>query len=256
MLKNLLNGLVTALSMYSIIPMPQLEWNKNTMKYALCFFPFVGVIIGGAVYGLTLLCQWLNLGATVFGAILVSTPVIISGAIHIDGLIDTGDAVYSRLDKEKKLEILKDPHVGAFGIILCVGYFVLSFGIATEFYNDISLLPILCLGYILSRCYVALSIVGIKTAKDSGLAYIFSDNASKKAVKIVGIILAGLTCLLMIYLNVYIGITVLVLSALGFFLFKAFCLKKFGGISGDLAGYLLCTMEFGILAICTFGVRI
>lgn len=39
-------------------------------------------------------------------------PLIVSGGIHLDGLVDTADALYSRRETEKKLEILKDPHVG------------------------------------------------------------------------------------------------------------------------------------------------
>ena len=255
-MKQILSGLVTALSMYSIIPMPQLEWNKNTMKYAMCFFPLIGLLIGGVAYGFTILSEYLQLSGMLFSAIFVLIPVILSGAIHLDGLIDTGDAVYSRLDRDRKLEILKDPHVGAFGVILCVGYFVLSFGVAGQFYEDTTLLPILCLGYVLSRGYSALSIVSFTTARNSGLAYIFSDNASKKAVKITSVIYIILTLSAMIFINVVCGLVVAVLSVLGFLLFKTFCYKKFGGLTGDLAGYLLCIMEFGVLAVATIGVML
>lgn len=256
MVKNIINGLVTALSMYSIVPMPQLEWNKNTMKYAMCFFPVVGLIIGAIVYGFTIMSNHFNLNPLLFSSVLVLIPVIISGAIHLDGLIDTGDAIYSRLDKERKLEILKDPHVGAFGVILCAGYFLLSFGVAGQFYENSKLLPILCLGYTLSRGYSALSIVSFKTAKNSGLAYVFSDNASKKTVKVTSVLYISLSLALMMIFNLVVGIIVLVLSVLWFLVFKTFCYKKFGGLTGDLAGYLLCTMEFIILVIATFGVMI
>ena len=46
-MKKLLGGLVTAFSMYSAIPMPQVEWTGDSMKYALCFFPLVGTLTGG-----------------------------------------------------------------------------------------------------------------------------------------------------------------------------------------------------------------
>ncbi|MEG0692244.1 MAG: adenosylcobinamide-GDP ribazoletransferase [Oscillospiraceae bacterium] len=256
MVKNLLSGLVTALSMYSIMPMPQIEWNKNTMKYAMCFFPLIGFIIAGVVYGFTLLCKFLGLNAMLFASVLVLIPIIISGAIHLDGLIDTGDAVYSRLPKERKLEILKDPHVGAFGVILCVGYFILSFGVAGQFYENTSLLLILCLGYVLSRSYSALAIVTFQTAKNSGLAYIFSDNASKKTVKYTSILYIILSVIGMLFVNVVCGIIAIVLSVIGFWLFKTFCYKQFGGLTGDLAGYLLCILEFMMLVIATFGVML
>lgn len=242
--------------MYSILPMPQLEWNKNTMKYAMCFFPLVGAMIGGAVYGLTLLCGFLGVNVLLFATALVLTPILLSGAIHLDGLIDTGDAVYSRLPKERKLEILKDPHVGAFGVILCVSYFVLSLGVFGQFYENIELLPILCLGYILSRGFSGLAIVSFSTAKNSGLAYIFADNASKTTVKITSLIYIIGAIIGMMLVNLVCGAVILVLSAIGFFLFKTFCYRKFGGLTGDLAGYLLCIMEFMVLCVATFGVML
>ncbi|WMJ22046.1 adenosylcobinamide-GDP ribazoletransferase [Paludicola sp. MB14-C6] len=256
MVKDIISGLVTAFSMYSIVPMPQMEWNKNTMKYAMCFFPLIGLLIGGVVYGATALSSYFKISPLLYSAILVFIPIIISGAIHLDGLIDTGDALYSRLERERKLEILKDPHVGAFGVILCGGYLLLSFGVAGQFYQNTKLLPFLCLGYILSRGYSALSIVSFKTAKNSGLAYIFSDNASKKTVKITSLLYIIIAYVGMLFINPIIGMITLALSLGRFILFKMMCYKKFGGLTGDLAGYLLCTIEFIILCISAFGVMI
>ena len=53
-MKGVFNGLLIALSMYSKIPVPQAEWNERNMRYALCFFPLVGAVIGGIGYGLYL----------------------------------------------------------------------------------------------------------------------------------------------------------------------------------------------------------
>ena len=51
-MNGVFNGLLIALSMYSKIPVPQAEWNERNMRYALCFFPLVGAIIGGIGCGL------------------------------------------------------------------------------------------------------------------------------------------------------------------------------------------------------------
>lgn len=256
MLKNILSGWVTAFSMYSILPMPNLPWNKNTMKYAMCFFPMIGAVIGGAVYGIARLCAFLELSELLFSAVLVLTPVLLSGAIHLDGLIDTGDALYSRLEKDRKLEILKDPHIGAFGVILCVAYFIISFGVFGQFHENTALLPLLCLGYILSRGLSGLAMVSFSTAKNSGLAYIFADNASKTTVKITSILYIVGAIGGMMAVNLFCGILILVFSGVGFLWFKKFCYQTFGGLTGDLAGYYLCIMEFMVLCVATFGVRL
>ena len=54
----------------------------------------------------------------------VLIPVLVTGGIHLDGLLDTADALSSWQTRERRLEILKDSHAGAFAIIVCCGYFL------------------------------------------------------------------------------------------------------------------------------------
>ena len=110
---KLLYSCIIAISMYSRIPVPQIQWTKERMKHALCFFPLVGLIQG------LFLALWLWLAEEVFrlspamtGLWAAALPVLITGGIHMDGFLDTMDGVCSYGDREKKLEILKDPHLG------------------------------------------------------------------------------------------------------------------------------------------------
>ena len=45
-----LEPMIIAFSMYSKIPMPRIEWNKENMKYTMCFFPLIGVVTGAIIY--------------------------------------------------------------------------------------------------------------------------------------------------------------------------------------------------------------
>lgn len=121
---NLFGSLVIAFSMYSRVPMPQLEWTKERMKYVMCFFPLIGAVIGLLNVSVVLGCN--ALGFRHFGQILpVVIPILVTGGIHMDGFLDVVDARSSHKDRKKKLEILKDPHTGAFAIIGCGVYLVL-----------------------------------------------------------------------------------------------------------------------------------
>lgn len=131
-LRDLGNSLIVAFSMYSKIPMPRADWTDDTMKYAMCFFPWIGWVIGAldalwlylsSAWGLTLLLR-----AAVFTAI----PILVTGGIHLDGFLDTSDAMSSWREREKRLEILKDSHTGAFAIINAGLWFVLFFGFAAQ----------------------------------------------------------------------------------------------------------------------------
>jgi adenosylcobinamide-GDP ribazoletransferase len=233
--------------------MPKTNWDKSSMKYALCFFPFVGMVIGFFVYLLTVICVNLELNFLLFCAIMVALPIIISGGIHLDGFIDTSDAIFSRQAKEKKLEILKDSHIGAFALISCAIYIILQFGLWGQFYDNKKFVLIIMLGFILSRALSALSIVSFKTANNSGIAYLFSDSADKKAVKIVVSLYILILAIFMLYISIFIGMIALLASLVWFLIYKRICYNAFGGITGDLAGYFLQISELIILGAVVIG---
>ena len=107
-----LDSCLIAISMYSKIPVPQVEWTKEKMNHAMCFFPLVGAV-QGCLLGLWLViaAQFdLSVGIRFLWASAI--PFLVTGGIHMDGFMDTMDAVHSYGDRTKKLEILKDPHLG------------------------------------------------------------------------------------------------------------------------------------------------
>ena len=128
-MKNWWNSLVLAFAMYSKIPTPEADWEKEKMRYVMCFFPLVGAVIGALICGWTLLCGSMAIGGGLRAAVYVLLPVLVTGGIHLDGYLDTCDALHSYAPKERKLEILKDPHTGAFAIICGISLFMMNFGL-------------------------------------------------------------------------------------------------------------------------------
>lgn len=233
-----------AFSMYSKIPMPNTEWNKKTMKYAICFFPMVGFVIGLIMYLWFILSEHLAIGNILRTAIYVTIPIVITGGIHIDGFVDTMDAINSYQPIERKLEILKDSHIGAFALIGAITYFILDFGVWSEAGRiSVDAMMILGIGFILSRSLSGYSIATFKCAKDSGLARTFADAADKKIVSIIMIVYIVVCSILMIIIDVKMGIIAVICALLTFIYYKNMSMKKFGGITGDLAGFFLQTCE-------------
>lgn len=249
----MIKGLITAFSMYSSIPMPRTELDENSMKYTMACFPLVGALIGGFVWLWAWVCAELGIGSELFAAVLTLIPVVLSGAIHIDGLIDTGDAMYSRQPMEKKLEILKDPHVGAFGIILCCGNFLLFFAFATELLSSLHIIPIVGLGFVLSRALCAFSVVTLSKAKDTGLAFMFGSSAQQRFVRAASLLFVIATAVGMVAIHPVIGGGAVLLSALWFLRFWRMSKRLFGGITGDLCGYMLCFTELIVIGVAAIG---
>lgn len=251
-MKNVFDGLITAFSMYSILPMPQKKWNRDSMKYALCFLPLVGAIIGAVVYGWCVLCQHLELGALLFATVATLLPIFLSGGIHLDGFIDTSDALYSRREREKKLEILKDPHVGAFGVMMCGGLLLLEVGLYGQLYENMKFLPIVLIGFVFSRNISALSVISFKKAKTTGLVATFSENSSRSSVVVFILLNAVLLVILCDFSVLLTGAVAIVLFA-WLFLYRQLVYREFGGVTGDTAGFFLHICELLLLIIAVVG---
>ena len=244
----LLNAMIIAIAMYSKIPMPRVDWNEKNMRYAMCFFPLVGVIIGvlEAVAG-NLITVWKGEGTFFYAVVLTLIPVFITGGIHLDGFADTMDAKSSYGDREKKLEILKDPHTGAFAIISLCYYFLLCVGIFSEMRTE--RLFAAALVFVFSRSLSGISVVTFPAAKNSGLLRTFQDGAQKRNVRIV-LIIWLLAAGVGFYLTAGLcGVVAAVVGLAVFFYYYQFSRKQFGGITGDLAGYFLQLCELFMLAV-------
>lgn len=244
----LLNAMIIAIAMYSKIPMPRVDWNEKNMRYAMCFFPLVGVIIGVLeIVAGNLITVWKGEGTFFYAVVLTLIPVFITGGIHLDGFADTMDAKSSYGDREKKLEILKDPHTGAFAIISLCCYFLLCVGIFNEMRTEH--LFAAALVFVFSRSLSGISVVTFPAAKNSGLLRTFQDGAQKRNVRIVLIFWLFATVVGSYLTAGLCGVAAAAVGLAVFFYYYQFSRKQFGGITGDLAGYFLQLCELFMLAV-------
>lgn len=247
-MKSIINGFFIAVSMCSKIPMPKVEWNKKNMKYALCFFPVIGLVIGALLYGWSVVCYQCGFGQTCFALVGAAIPIIITGGIHMDGFMDTADALHSYEKKEKKLDILKDPHVGAFAVIAAVCYFLL-YGAGLTLIWKRSQLLLLGLSFIISRVLSGMSLVWFPAAKKDGMLHSLASAAHKRTVRVVLVTLLALCFVSAVMIQPIIG-AVMALAAMWVWTYYYYMSKKqFGGITGDLAGYFLCLCELSSVLV-------
>ncbi|MBR5337073.1 MAG: adenosylcobinamide-GDP ribazoletransferase [Lachnospiraceae bacterium] len=253
-MKTFFQNWAVSFSMYSKIPMPHFEWNNDNMKYSMCFFPLVGVVIGFVQMWARYFCVHFHMSQAFTGVILTLIPVVISGGIHLDGLLDTADALSSNQPKERKLEILKDSHAGAFAIITGVCYFLLDFA----FMSEVSWLTvyIIAVGYMVSRGLSGFAVVTFKCAKNSGLVATFSDMSQRMVVRVVSLIYVIIGYGLMIFISPLIGGIAILASLLVFLYYRVMSYRQFGGINGDLAGFFLQICELAIVMAAVVGEKI
>lgn len=236
-----LQTIAVAFAMFSALPMPQFAWNEKNMRYALCAFPLIGVVIGA----LWCLCGALPLPGFARAAVFCLMPVWVTGGIHLDGYADTCDALSSYGDTAKKLEILKDPHCGAFAVIRLCSYFIayLALCVCVQFTPRVGVLWTLAL--VGERALSGLAVAAFPMAKNTGLAHTFATAADKTNVRRVLTVL----CVLLGEALVALGGWALVLAACAVFVRYYHAAKnQFGGTTGDLAGWFLQKCEIWMLA--------
>ena len=177
---NVLQGLLLALSSFSKIPVPQIEWREENMRYMMCFFPVVGLVIGVVIGLWVWFSQAIGFGPTLFGAGLALLPIAVSGGIHMDGFCDVVDAQSSHAEPTRKREILKDPHSGAFAAIAVAAYIVAYAAVASELVAGWRIVVLLAGMHIASRCMSGIATVVFPTSSSKGMLSMFHESARGK----------------------------------------------------------------------------
>lgn len=245
-MKSLWNNFKVAFSMFSKIPMPRADWTEENMKYMICFFPFVGTVIGFLSMGAAYAGKYFGFGQNFTAVVLVLLPVFVTGGIHVDGLLDTADALSSWRDRERRLEILKDSHAGAFAVITACVYFLAWFGAYSELMAFSDGVVLMALGFMVSRCLSGIGVVSFPKARADGTVAEFSKQSENRLVQGVLIFYLVVLFILMILVSPLKGIITFVTALLIFAWYYHMAMKYFGGTTGDLSGYFLCLCELGM----------
>ncbi|SFC55154.1 adenosylcobinamide-GDP ribazoletransferase [Butyrivibrio sp. YAB3001] len=254
---NLFKSIAISFSLYSKIPMPIFEWKEENYKHAIAFLPLVGMVIGIISFVLSFLCSTFHMPVFFVTAILTLVPVFLTGGFHLDGFMDVQDALHSYQPREKKLEIMKDPHIGAFAVIgvgalalMWLGFMYLL--VDRAFLSEkITSLWAFCGIYPLVRAFCGLSSILFKNAKKDGMLSMETGKSGKLDVCLLSV--QGIASFLfMLFMNVLTGICALAGVILFTFWYKKMCQKQFGGVTGDTAGFFVVAGEVFLLMVISF----
>ena len=242
-----MKSLIIAFAMYSKVPMPRVDWEKKALAWALCFFPLVGAVIGAVLYGWMVLAQYLGFGPLFFAAFALLIPIALNGGIHLDGFCDTCDALSSHQTRERKLEILKDSHTGAFAIICCGLYLLVFFACWCEAAAVGRAALVLALGPVLSRSLSGLFAVTLPNGRATGLLATFTgpmDTAKARGVMVIWVVACAAALL---WLDLWTGGAALLGAGLACLYYRVMSARQFGGVTGDLAGFFLQICELAMV---------
>lgn len=240
-MKRLWNSMNIAFSMFSRLPAAQCDWSEENMKYMMCFFPWIGIVIGVLCFAWEALAGFLGVSGAFRNVILMLIPLAVTGGIHLDGLLDTADAMSSWRPREKRLEILKDSHAGAFAIIICAGYFFLLYGVVDMVQGD--MIPVYVCIFLVSRSLSGFAVVTFPKASASGTVAGFARDAQTRIIQTTMILYLILGGIVMVALHPVYAVAGILGAGLTFLWYYRMAMKNFGGINGDLAGCFLSVCE-------------
>ena len=242
-MKTYLHAFAMCQSMFCSIPFPGNIWEEKARDKMLLFLPVVGLEIGMIWAGLAWLSNILNLPVLVKGLILSVYPYLVTGFIHLDGYMDVTDAVRSYRSLERRREILKDSHVGAFAVIGIVLLLLAQFTFMASA-NEHADLRILIFVPAVSRCGSALAVTVLKPMHSSQ----YADQKKPKAHAVVlAVMLAAFIAAGFLFCGKY-GFALLgCLAGYGIALRKAY--KSLEGMNGDISGYALSIAELCAVAV-------
>lgn len=240
-MKNFFKGLCMAFGMFSILPVPQV-WDDTQLHRVIPATPAVGAVIGALWAGAAALLNLLGAPPLLFGVLLALLPLLLSGFIHIDGYMDCCDAIFSRAEPEKKRQILKDSHVGAFAVIGLCALLLLNFASACTGLEAKKSFAALLLLPVAARCLSGLALLWAHPASETGFAAAFRRGTGQ-VHRLVLLFFAALTLIL----GWPIGGPPLLLTLLGMtlagLLGALYAIKQLGGVSGDVCGFAITLSE-------------
>jgi len=238
-------GFLRALEFLTIIPSPlRREATPREVGRSLVYFPVIGLGIGGLLYGLDQLFQ-LALPAALVNILLLVALVVLTGAHHLDGFIDTCDGMAAGRSPEERLAIMRDSRVGGLGVVggcllllaKYVSLLVLPGGYRLEG---------LILMSVLSRWTMVYAIFGYPYArKTQGMGQAFKEQVNWQRLAITTLFALGASLLLMKAL----GLALMAATWLILIIMASFLKRRLGGLTGDTYGAINEVIEVCVLIL-------
>lgn len=123
---DICQDILAALNLLTRLPVPQPDWETVQTARAAWAYPLVGLVAAMPSIALGYLAWTIGFGPMVTAAIMLIAQTFVTGAMHEDGLADCVDGFWGGWEKDRRLEIMRDSHIGAYGVLALVAVFALK----------------------------------------------------------------------------------------------------------------------------------
>lgn len=247
-----LQELLAAISFLSIVPVPgkarlfQINQPQPRLFIGSAYFPVVGLLLGGILW-LFVCGIGPFLPPLVRAAGLIIGLVCLTGGLHLDGLMDACDGLFSGRDRERKLDIMRDSRVGSFGVLGGGCLLLLKFSLFASLEPQLLALSFLFVLPV-TRWAMVISMYCFPGARSSGLGL-----AVKQTLTLTHLLVAGLIALgLAVSIGHLVGLVVFLVVSLIAFVAGLWVTRVLGGLTGDIYGAIAELTEITAFMTITF----
>lgn len=235
------------------IPIPIDTGIDEEFHKSMIYFPIVGVVLG-ILYYVTGIIGIALFNTYITAVIIIISEVVLTGGLHLDGLGDTFDGLYSYRDKERILEIMKDSRLGTNALLAIMLVLLLKVGLIYTLIEQgllwtILLMPVVARSMQVVACYKT------KTPRAQGMGNLFIGKLSTPYLIGTLTIMAGIIGAVMLIVgelaipNVLMQLGAVIGLIVGVRVFIRSVYKKIEGITGDILGCICELAELGYLLI-------
>jgi len=233
-------GFLAALQFLTAIPLKR-GFTAGQVARSSAWFPLVGLLIGAVLAGLSYL-YLAFLPGTLADVLLIASLTVITGGLHIDGLVDTCDGMGGRRSAEERLRIMDDSRTGAFGVVGAVLLLLTQYAALVSVPSS-RLAASLVLMALLSRWAMVYSVFAYPAARRSGLGRSIKEGMTWRQLAIA----TAVTLVATLALFRWAGLAVLVSVWLVVILAAGFLKWRLGGLTGDTYGAINELAEVSVL---------
>ncbi len=240
-----MKGLMLLFQFMTRLPVPgKYEYDADEMGRSFKFFPIVGMVIGVILWGAYLVLSNYISNRYALALLVILLEVVLTGGLHLDGLADTFDGIFSYRSKHRMLEIMRDSRLGANGALaLIIGFLLKIFLLVEVGFSVLLIMPVI------ARLNSVVNAGVAKYARPTGMGKALVANTNVAGVAVATVLTAGFTLGVAPALEGNIMgwlLTIPVAMVLGAY-FAKLMERKIGGITGDTMGAVVELTEVVVL---------
>jgi adenosylcobinamide-GDP ribazoletransferase len=228
--------LVAAIRFLTIVPIPGTAQLFSTdeedadLIIGSAYFPLVGLLIALLLFGLVSISNQ-YLPPLVLAGLIVIAQLVLTGGLHMDGLMDSSDGLFGSRTPERRLEIMRDSRLGSFGVLAGVCVLLLKFAVFSSLRVHL-LTQALLMVLPVARWAMILAVSLFPSARLTGLGAAF-----RQTITLPRLLVAGITALIIVLIVGHVaGLLVLLTGSLAAVATGAWITRRIGGLTGDSYG--------------------